>query len=392
MIAQGRLPSLPGEGSTQAVRGERQYTEGVMQTWTATKDGVRVVSPAPRDVWQQLVEADPHACPFQLPEWTDALCAEGKWQDVSRLYEFRSGRAVVLPLVRRNYLTQHVGFEGSLPKTWGYGGAIAADAIRSSELDSIVDDLLHSAPLHLSIRPNPLLADTWSRSAAGRMTPTPRVAHVLDLSEGFEHIWRDCFSGRARRAVRKAERAELTIERGTSGALMSDFYNLYNGWIIRRARERRIPRLIPQMRAEPPGKFSLVGRHLGERCRVLLARLDGHPVAGLILLVYRNSAIYWRGYSDLELTRRTCANNLLQRIAIEEACKEGCRYYDMGESGGVASLESFKEEFGARPRMFAEYSAERIPASRIESWAEHLITRVDHGLARLARTQSSKRN
>lgn len=115
-------------------------------------------------------------------------------------------------------------------------------------------------------------------------------------------------------------------------------------------------------------------------------------MASLILLVYRNWAIYWRGYSDLELTRRTAANNLLHRIAIEEACTEGCRLYDMGQSGGVASLESFKEEFGARPTMCDEYSAERIPVSRIESWAEHLITRVDHSLARLASARSSNRS
>jgi hypothetical protein len=112
----------------------------------------------------------------------------------------------------------------------------------------------------------------------------------------------------------------------------------------------------------------------------------------VILLVYKNWAIYWRGYSDLELTRRTAANNLLHRFAIEEACTEGCQFYDMGESGGVASLESFKEEFGARPRTFDEYSAERIPASRIGSLAEHLITRVDHGLARLAKARSSNQN
>jgi hypothetical protein len=160
-----------------------------------------------------------------------------------------------------------------MPKMWGYGGVIAPDAIRSSELDSIVDDLLHSAPLRLSIRPNPLLADTWRKSVAGRMIPTPRVVHLLDLSEGFETIWRDGFSARARRAVRKAERAGLTIERGTSGALISDFNDLYNGWITRRARERHVPRLIPQMRAERPERFRHVGRDLGKRCRVLLARL-----------------------------------------------------------------------------------------------------------------------
>ena len=363
-----------------------------MRSWIATKGGVRVVSPAPRDVWHQVADADRYATPFQLPEWTDAVCAERIWQDVSRLYEFASGRAVVMPLVRRNFLTHHVALEGSMPKMWGYGGVIAADAIRSFELDSVVDDLLGSAPLRLSIRPNPLLADTWSKSAANRMTPTRRIVHLLDLSEGFDHIWEQCFSGRARRAVRKAERAGLTIEHGNSDALISDFLRLYGGWITRRARERHIPRLIPLVRAERQRKFRLVGRHLGGYCRVLLARLDGRPVASLILLFYRNWAIYWRGYSDLELTRRTAANNLLHRIAIEEACAEGCQFYDMGESGGVASLESFKEEFGARPRPFDEYSTERIPASRIESLGEHLITRVDHGLAKLANARSSNRN
>jgi len=65
-----------------------------METWTATTDGVRVVSPAPRDIWQKVAEADQHASPFQLPEWTDAICADRNWQDVSRLYEFPSGRDV----------------------------------------------------------------------------------------------------------------------------------------------------------------------------------------------------------------------------------------------------------------------------------------------------------
>jgi hypothetical protein len=121
-----------------------------MRTWTATKDGVRVISPAPRDIWHQVAEADRYASPFQLPKWTDALCAERNWQDVRRLYEFPSGRAVVLPLVRRNYLTEHVPVEGSMLKMWGYGGVTAADAIRSSELDRVVDDLLHSAVASVS--------------------------------------------------------------------------------------------------------------------------------------------------------------------------------------------------------------------------------------------------
>jgi hypothetical protein len=87
---------------------------------------------------------------FSCPSGPTPLCAERNWQDVRRLYEFPSGRAVVLPLVRRNYLTEHVPVEGSMLKMWGYGGVTAADAIRSSELDRVVDDLLHSAVASVS--------------------------------------------------------------------------------------------------------------------------------------------------------------------------------------------------------------------------------------------------
>jgi len=129
-------------------------------------------------------------------------------------------------------------------------------------------------------------------------------------------------------------------------------------------------------------KYRVVADALGEHCRVWVARRDGRPVAAVIVLVWREEAIYWRGYGDPELARRTRANNLLQRLAIEDACLSGCRTYNMGESGGVASLMEFKERHGARPRKFAEYTVERLPLALVSSWRATLEKRLVQVLER----------
>jgi hypothetical protein len=104
-------------------------------------------------------------------------------------------------------------------------------------------------------------------------------------------------------------------------------------------------------------------------------------VAATIVLVWRDQAIYWRGYGDPELAPRTRANNLLQRAAIEDACSSGCRTYNMGESGGVASLMEFKKRHGARPHAFAEYTVERFPLALVSSWRATLEQRLVRAFA-----------
>jgi hypothetical protein len=99
-----------------------------------------------------------------------------------------------------------------------------------------------------------------------------------------------------------------------------------------------------------------------------------------MLVVHGPHAVYVRGCSELVLTRRTKANDLLQRLAIEEACAEGCRYYHMGESGGVASLEFFKERFGARPVRFSELRLERLPVTSLEAGVARVMAAAESRL------------
>ena len=86
--------------------------------------GVRVVSPAPRAAWREVLHADPTALPSQTPQWTDWLCRTRGYRDASRLYEFAGGRRLLLPLLARG--TAGALSEESMPHGAGYGGPLVA--------------------------------------------------------------------------------------------------------------------------------------------------------------------------------------------------------------------------------------------------------------------------
>src|SRR5512144_2615307 len=90
---------------------------------------VRVLSPAPRERWTSVLRASSEATIFQTPEWLDACCAGGGFEDESRLYETSDGRQIVVPMVRPRPFP-HLRPARSMPDGWGFGGGIAPGRIR----------------------------------------------------------------------------------------------------------------------------------------------------------------------------------------------------------------------------------------------------------------------
>lgn len=325
---------------------------------------VRLASPAPRDAWTSLLRSADQPLAFQTPEWTDCLCEAGRFRDASRLYETSDGHRLLVPMVRRSALPGRLSVEASLPYGWGFGGILASDRLEASDVSGVLADLAGAGTLRTSIRPNPLLAPVWREGAPSGLTPVSRTAHVLDLEGGFEEVWQHRFRGEARTAVRKARKSEVTVTSDTSGALMSTFHELYMKSVNRWAAQAREPLWLARRRAalrEPLSKLRSVAKHLGEACCVWAAWLQNRPAAAVIVVRQGRSASYWRGAMDVDLASPVRANDLLHAAAIEDACRAGCRYYHMGESGSSKSLAQFKERFGARPHDYLEYRLERLP-------------------------------
>ena len=337
-----------------------------------------VISPAPRDVWQALLEVDTEAVPYQNPAWLDCVCAIGNYEDVSRLYRTSDGRQFILPLVRRRGFPEVLTPVASLPSGWGMGGLVASGNIQAEEVAAIFEDLARLPFPKISVRPNPRQGESWAAAAPQGVVTIPRLAHVIDLEGGFEQVWSKRFDKKTRSAVRKGQRAGVVVESDTTGRLVPVFYELlrrsFDRWALQQHEPRFLTHLRGQMR-DPLRKFQMMADRLGDACCIWVAWVNGQPAASMLVLQYANVNDS-RGAMDKDVTASTGANDLLQSMAIEAACESGCRYYHMGESGNSASLAHFKTRFGAEAYPYAEYHLERFPFTRIDAGLRRIVKRV----------------
>jgi hypothetical protein len=327
---------------------------------------LRVIAPAPRDVWRQIVASSPAALPEQTPEWVDAITADGRYEDASRLYEFRDGRAAVLPLVRRRRAPGD--WLSSFPPGWGIGGPVGP-AIDVTLVRAVVDDLTRLRATRITVRPDPTTADVWAQATAGTTTlAVARRGHVLDLAGGIEAT-RARLGSQARRNLRIAHKRGVTVQTDAGDRLLPLYYQLFLRSVDRWARAQHEPVTLARWRAgrrDPLAKLQSISEALSGRMRTTIAFVDGRPAAGVIVL-HGRTAHYTRGAMDKALAARTYASHLAQWTAIEDACRSGMASYHMGESGNSDSLASYKEQFGAVSVPYAEYRFEQLPITRADT-------------------------
>jgi hypothetical protein len=323
-----------------------------------------VTSPVPATVWEQVARADPGAVVSQSLAWHGAVMADGRYTDASVLYEFPGGRRIVLPLARRRGVPARAAVTGSWPGGWGVGGPVCEGGhVSRAEAAAVLADAAArpgvAAVLHLRHRAD----DAWL-AEAGRFAVERRGCHVLDLAGGFTEVWQHRFRGTARTAVRKAERSGLTVESDSSGQLLPVFCDLYEKSLQRWAARQHEPVWLSRWRSARDASsriMSLVSRHFGANCSIWVAWRDGIPLAGIIVLTSGAYAKYWRGAMDAGPANRVRASDLLHKLAIERACQDGYRWYDMGWSRPESSLASFKQKLGATLDYTVTLRAQRLP-------------------------------
>lgn len=331
------------------------------------------ISPVPQSAWRAVLEADPDAVRSQAPDWVAALCEGSGYEDASQLFELAAGRQVVLPMVRRR-LPHGLTIRASLPPAWGIGGLIAPGGARAEDVATVFGELAHERALRTSVTPNPLQGWMWEAARPSGAVAVPRLAHVLDLDGGFDQVWKARFTGTARTAVRKAQRSGLTVKRDTGGELVPVFFELFQRSLERWARQQHEPPALARWRAkrrDPLAKLRVMAA-LGQ---IWVAFKDAQPAAAILVLQAAN-AHYTRGAMDKQLAGPTRANYLLHSLAIEEACRNGCRFYHMGESGSSAPLAQFKTRFGAHPYRYFEYHLERVPLTATDRLLRTAVKRM----------------
>jgi Acetyltransferase (GNAT) domain len=331
-----------------------------------------------RDVWRRVLALDETAVASQTPEWMDATCMAGGYQDVTRAYTTGDGHLLVLPLARSR-LPGAAGVAGSMPFGWGTGGLLSSRGNPSSDdVHDIVADLVRQRAGLIAVRPSPSTEAIWSAAVPSGVARTHHMSQTVDLSGGFDAVWRD-FAATVRSHCRKAERRGVTVERDNTGRLMPVFDVLYRKSVDRWASQQHEPVWLARWRAtrrDPPHKFETVARHLGPACRVWVAWRANEALAALVLLTHGRQTTMWRAAMDKEAARGTGATELLHRVAIEEACRSGQRFYHLGDSAPSSELARYKRGFGAREWHYTGYRFERLPLTAIDQLIRRQVKRV----------------
>lgn len=338
-----------------------------------------VTSPVPRPVWESILQSDPEAVVTQSLTWRDVVIVSGSYQDVSLLYEFPSGHRVVLPMARRG--PAWAATAASWPRDWGIGGPITEGGqIAPAEAAAVLADVARRKTLATQIRLRPGALGPWLGESRQFKVEEPRLqCHVLNLAGGFATVWQDKFRGTARTAIRKAERSGLDIDVDRSGRLLLEFLDLYAESIKRWAAMQNEPAWLTRWRMDrsiPPRTLSSVAEHFGSDCAIWMARSKGRPVAAIMVLSRGTYAKYWRGAMHKELAGPVRANELLHRLAIEEACRDGYRFYDMGLSRPGSPVAAFKEKLGAVLRVAYTLRIERLPVDTAGRVSRNLVKKA----------------
>jgi CelD/BcsL family acetyltransferase involved in cellulose biosynthesis len=285
---------------------------------------------------------------FDSPAWNQLIAETHGHPDRTRMYKFDDGCEARLPL-------------SELPRRWrivrefistvhGYGGPVGDDLVRHPwHVREIARDLAadcrRGTVFHLVEDPTPALVDGE--------TPLLRVlleaglasdrflgfSHVLPLDPDFDAVWRLRFDKKARNQYRKAVESGVQVRTSRRTEDLQAFYRLYESsaqrWDL----------------AEPPFPLSFYERMCdlaaGQLTIWLAEDPEGRPIAASLCLYQAGHAFLWASALD-KAAARLRPNDLLYGEMIRDACQRGCRVFDFGSGEGLASVQAFKEQFGAQ--------------------------------------------
>jgi hypothetical protein len=312
-----------------------------------------------REAWDAFVDASPEAWLWHRYDLCEAL---GHWDhSADASFALREdGRLVaVMPLraitYRRLRLLDACDVEslGGPAVLEGLGRRLAARVREAAILEA--RERATGTPMELRVVLPPL-APALRGDDAPRVNPllelglenTLTQTWVVDLRPGTDALW-EGLEGRARTAVRKAERVGIQVRDARPDTADLDAYEQLHLATCARTGAQPHPRAY----------FEAIWAHFlsAGLAWILLAEHDGAVVAARNFGVYKGAALTWTA-AGLDEAGPLGANAMLQWEAMRRLAAEGVEWCETGESFPNAAdakqrgLSEFKRSFGGDLRPF----------------------------------------
>ena len=275
---------------------------------------------------------------FQSPDWIRVLVSTfPNYQNTTHLFEFSDYSRILFPLMcikklKGLFFTYH-----SMPFNT-YGGLLvsqhlSATAEYEEKIRLIQDYICHLQMMKLTITPNPLDEIRFSLTVPHSMIEMS--TQILHLQNGYEWIWENRFDSKNRNQIRKARKSGLIIADNLENS-GEQYWQIYQTTIAGRGGKRNLvyPRELFHQLAMSPTNV-----------KYYFALWNEKPIAGIIVLYGRKTAMYWNSVNYPE-AKILCANQFLLDYAIQQAVENKITSFDLGASRGLPTVKSFKSAFG----------------------------------------------
>ena len=174
--------------------------------------------------------------------------------------------------------------------------------------------------------------------------------HLLKTSENYDVLWK-AYNKRVRGAVRKAEKAGVSVSDAQTDADLEAFYGMYLATIKRLGGTPKPQSLIQSLYRSRIGKLAI-------------AKREGIVIAGLLYLYFNRTVTLWCEASDPQYLAYRPNNAIFHHI-IQWACTAGYEWVDFGASPPENhGLIAHKEQYKAQKFEFCSYIKTHSPLRR----------------------------
>ena len=270
------------------------------------------INPLESDLWHNLI-TDNKTTVFHSTEWISVIAESYSWTPQADILLDESNK----PIAGIAYFIVH-DFRG--PRIISLPFTDFCDPIAQSAEDwKRVTEKLLTHNLSIKMR---CLHNEFPASDDNFKQINQAMWHRIDVSRDEDTIWSD-ISSSARRAIRKAEKKNVTVEFRNDLAAMKSFYNLHVG--VRKYKHGLL--------AQPYEFFEQLAEVFlkNDKGTVALSYYDGEIVGSTLYLKWQDTLYYKYSASALtELAVRP--TDILIYESIKYAKQQGFKYIDLGLS------------------------------------------------------------
>lgn len=290
---------------------------------------VHALAPGPDAAreWDDFARTTPGGTLYHQLAWRRIFGGEFAWETHYLAARGPHGLEGILPLVRlRSRLFGD--FLVSLPYV-NYGGVVARTEAADRSLAAAAAGLARSLRVsHVELRELRPRDPAWPAR-------TDKVIMQSALAATAEEHW-DGLPAKLRSQVRRPQKDGATTRIG-GAELLPQFYAVF----ARNMRDLGTP-------VYGRSFFAAIARELAEHIDVVVAELDGQPVAAGILLHWGGrTEIPWA--SSLRSANRLGVNMLMYWESLKRAISRGSTVFDFGRSTRDSGTYRFKRQWGAEP-------------------------------------------